>query len=90
MTKLKNLRSKICLVGGRAVGKTSLIRRFVLDMYDDHYISTLGTKVSKKVVEVPRSEHDLVVRLDLAIWDIMGQPGFRELLEDASLLPVSE
>ena len=42
---------KICLVGDPAVGKTSLVRRFVLDQYDDSYISTLGAKVMKKDVE---------------------------------------
>ena len=39
------LKSKICLVGEKGVGKTSLIRRYVTDQFDDHYVRTLGAKV---------------------------------------------
>ncbi|MFQ5986883.1 MAG: GTP-binding protein, partial [Thermoplasmata archaeon] len=41
------MRVKVCLVGEGAVGKTSLIRRFVYDEFDDRYVATLGAKVSK-------------------------------------------
>lgn len=83
MTDTKNLKSKICLVGEKAVGKSSLIRRYVLNMYDDHYITTIGTKISKKELRVFHPERDLLVDLDLTIWDIMGEMGFRELLKEA-------
>ena len=39
---------KICLLGDFAVGKTSLVRRFVYDRFEDKYISTIGVKVSRK------------------------------------------
>ena len=82
MTKpLKRVKAKVCLVGEAAVGKTSLIRRYVLDEFDDRYITTLGAKVSKK--EMSLELPDFQVRLDLTIWDIMGEKGFRELLKDA-------
>ncbi|MBI4417089.1 MAG: GTP-binding protein, partial [Euryarchaeota archaeon] len=42
------MKTKVCLVGEHGVGKTSLIRRYVLDEFDDRYIVTLGAKVSKK------------------------------------------
>ncbi len=79
----KRMKVKVCLVGEAAVGKTSLIRRFVLDNFDDKYIQTLGTKVSKKemVVQGPEVSGDL--KIDMTIWDIMGQKGFRELLKEA-------
>src|SRR3972149_3160064 len=83
MATTKHLKSKICLVGEKAVGKTSLIRRDVRKMFDDHYITTIGTKVSKKEVRVFRPEQDLLVDVDMTIWDIMGEKGFRELLKDA-------
>jgi len=77
----RHLKMKICLVGEVSVGKTSLIRRFVLDDFDDKYIQTLGTKVSKKEVVVPGTDGGVTV--DMTVWDIMGQKGFRELLRDA-------
>lgn len=83
MPKWKRLRTKITLVGDTAVGKTSLIRRFVLDAFDDSYSMTLGTKVSKKVVEVGFPRYDMRVRVDMGIWDIMGQYAFRDLLKEA-------
>ncbi len=79
----RTLKSKICLVGDTAVGKTSLIERFVVDVFDDRYLTTLGTKVTKKVVEVALPDAGFVAQLDMTIWDIMGQPGFRQLLKDA-------
>lgn len=74
---------KICLVGDVGVGKTSLIRRYVTDVFDDKYIATIGTKVTKKEMdfEDPRTGEKL--RITLLIWDIMGQPSFREVLREA-------
>ena len=80
---VKRMKVKVCLVGEAAVGKTSLIRRFVLDDFDDKYIQTLGTKVSKKELSVPGSEGPGELKIDMTIWDIMGQKGFRELLKEA-------
>jgi len=75
------MKVKICLVGEGAVGKTCLIRRFIQDQFDDRYISTLGAKVSKKEIKVdgPNGGMDI----DMTIWDIMGEKGFRELLKEA-------
>ncbi len=77
------LKAKICLVGENAVGKTSLVRRYVLDQFDDRYLTTLGAKVMKKEVRVENPKHGRAVLVDLAIWDIMGQPSFRDLLREA-------
>lgn len=83
LMEVRRMKMKVCLVGEAAVGKTSLIRRFVLDDFDDKYIQTLGTKVSKKelVTQAPDSSGEL--KVDMTIWDIMGQKGFRELLKEA-------
>lgn len=78
----QHFKVKVCLVGNPAVGKTSLVRRYVMNSFDDRYLTTLGTKVSKKEIEVTNGNGG-PVQVDLMIWDIMGQPGFRELLKDA-------
>ncbi len=83
MTVQKQYKVKVCLVGEKAVGKTSLIRRYVLNMFDDRYITTIGTKVSKKEVSLYHPERDVQARMDMTVWDIMGEKGFRELLKDA-------
>ncbi|NIP37369.1 MAG: GTP-binding protein, partial [Thermoplasmata archaeon] len=52
------------------VGKTSLIRRFVLNTFDEKYVSTIGARVSKKEVEVPTVAYK--VKMDMMIWDLIG------------------
>jgi small GTP-binding protein len=65
---------KICLLGDFAVGKTSLVRRFVYDLFDDNYISTIGVKVSRKTVAVPRDGD--IVELTMMLWDLAGSEAF--------------
>lgn len=75
------LKVKLCLVGEAAVGKTSLVRRFVLDQFDDRYVQTLGAKVSKREVHLP-GHHGHPLRVAITIWDIMGSPGIPELMRE--------
>ncbi len=82
MVERQTMKVKVCLVGEGAVGKTCLIRRFIHDQFDDRYISTLGAKVSKKEVTVP-GPNSSEIAIDMTIWDIMGEKGFRELLKEA-------
>ena len=53
-TAVVTLSKKVCLLGDFAVGKTSLVRRFVYDLFDDKYVSTIGVKVSRKTVILTR------------------------------------
>ena len=73
---------KICLIGENAVGKTSLIRRFVTDEFDDKYLKTIGTKTTKKEMKF-QSPNNGTRNVSLIIWDIMGDKGFRLLLQEA-------
>lgn len=63
---MKVVQKKICLVGDFAVGKTSLVRRFVEGRYDEKYLSTIGVMVSRKTIE--REDNTL----NLLIWDLVG------------------
>jgi small GTP-binding protein len=81
--KTRFVKLKICLVGDSAVGKTSLIRRFVFDQFDDKYIKTIGTKVTKKEITIQNPSNGEPVEVHLMIWDIMGDKGFRHLLTQA-------
>ncbi len=74
------MKAKIALIGESSVGKTSLIRRFVLDEYDDKYLHTVGTKVTKIELTVPHGGFEVLV--DMSIFDIMGQKGFKDLVKE--------
>lgn len=68
---------KIVMLGEFAVGKTSLVKRFVHNVFDDLYLTTIGVRVMKK---------DLVIsgppdaRVTLLLWDIGGLQDFEALM----------
>ncbi len=61
---------KICLLGSFAVGKTSLVSRYVKSLFSEEYHTTLGVKVDKKEVDVQGTT------VKLMIWDIAGKDEF--------------
>ncbi len=83
MPETRRMKTKVCLVGEAAVGKTSMIRRYVLEEFEDRYITTLGAKVSKKELSFYFPDKGTSVQMDMTIWDIMGEKGFRDLLKEA-------
>ena len=69
----KVIAKKVCMVGPFAVGKTSLVRRFVDSIFSDTYLTTIGVKISKKPVAVNGDQ------VQLMIWDIEGGEVVTEL-----------
>lgn len=70
----KEFKFKVTILGNEKVGKTSLIKRYVYDKFDDAYLMTLGTKTTKKTVLLKGDQGDVEVKM--VIWDIMGQREF--------------
>ena len=77
--QITKLSKKMCLLGNPAVGKTSLIRAFVYETFEDEYFSTIGSKVSKKEVEFFDEEAKRYYQIALIIWDIAGQQTFKHV-----------
>ena len=67
------IQKKICMLGGFAVGKTSLVRRFVSNVFSDHYQTTIGVTVEKKLVTVNDQE------IMLLLWDLYGEDEFQRV-----------
>lgn len=67
------IQKKICLLGAFAVGKTSLVARFVNSLYSDQYLTTVGVKVDKKLICVDDKE------INLMIWDLAGEDEFQKV-----------
>ena len=76
------LKTKVCLVGEQAVGKTSLVHRFVSGVFDESYIRTLGAVVSKKEVDF-EAVGGREIHMDMTVMDIMGKQTFLQLFLDA-------
>jgi small GTP-binding protein len=68
------IKKKVVLLGDSSVGKTSLIRRYVIDEFHDSYIETIGTKISRKEIELTVNESEF--SLSLQIWDVLGQKAY--------------
>ena len=67
------IKKKICMLGAFAVGKTSLIRRYVEDIFSEKYQTTIGVKIDKKSVTVGERTVDLI------LWDLAGKDGISEM-----------
>jgi small GTP-binding protein len=65
------IQRKICMLGSFAVGKTSLVARFVQSIFSDKYLTTVGVKIDRKEVMVGERQ------LNLVLWDINGQDAFQ-------------
>ncbi len=67
------IQKKICMLGAFAVGKTSLVARYVHGIFSEKYQTTVGVKIDKKVVEVGHQEVSLV------LWDLYGEDQFQRV-----------
>lgn len=65
------LQKKICMLGGFAVGKTSLVSRFVSSIFSDSYLTTVGVKIDKKAMQVDSTT------MNLMLWDLAGEDEFQ-------------
>ena len=65
---------KVILVGDTAVGKTSLITRFMEDPFSDRTISTMSPVFVKTTVDVNGES------VPIEIWDTAGQEAYRSLM----------
>ena len=72
MSKQPDYNFKILLLGDAAVGKTSLVQRFVHDRFDSSYLMTIGMEPSEKLVDLNDG-----TRVALSIWDLAGQERFQ-------------
>ncbi|MCV6631513.1 MAG: GTP-binding protein [Flavobacteriaceae bacterium] len=59
---------KVVLLGHFGVGKTSLIRRFVENVFTEDYKVSIGVHILKKSVEIPEEKKDV----SLILWDLEG------------------
>ena len=61
------IQKKVCMIGAFSVGKTSLVRRFVSGIFSDKYLTTVGVKIDRRVVDVDGED------VTLMVWDLAGE-----------------
>ncbi len=67
------MKKKICMLGAFAVGKTSLVQRYVHSIFSDKYHTTVGVKIEKTQVTLNEKT------IDLIIWDLHGEDEFQHV-----------
>jgi GTPase SAR1 and related small G proteins len=67
------INKKVCMLGAFAVGKTALIQQYVHSIFTDRYLSTVGVKISKKVLKV--GEQDMTI----VLWDLEGKDDYADV-----------
>ena len=67
------IQKKICMLGGFAVGKTSLVKRYVTGKFSEKYHTTIGVKIDQKLQKV--DDVDIL----LVLWDVYGEDDFQKV-----------
>jgi hypothetical protein len=67
------IKKKVCMLGAFAVGKTSLVQRFVHSIFSEKYITTLGVKIDKKTLHLDHGQVELI------LWDLAGEDEFMKV-----------
>ncbi len=67
------IKKKICLLGAFAVGKTSLVQRYVHSIFSEKYHTTVGVRIEKTQVRANDTDVDLI------IWDLHGEDDFQHV-----------
>ena len=60
---------KLAILGDPAVGKTSLINKYITDSFKENYSPTLGVNIVSKYIKI----EEINSRIRLLLWDIAGQ-----------------
>ncbi len=69
---------KLVALGDGAVGKTSCIKRYTEDSFNERYIATIGTTFALKTLDVVLPNGS-TVKARVVLWDLAGQPTYNEL-----------
>ena len=64
---------KLLLIGNSSVGKSSLLVRFVDDIWEENFVPTIGVDFKLKTLEIDGK------KVKLQIWDTAGQERFKNI-----------
>lgn len=64
---------KVVMMGDGAVGKTSLVLRYTQNTFSPEYKQSLGASFAVRDLEIQDQN------IKLVIWDVAGQPSFRQV-----------
>ena len=71
MPEQTKISKKVCMLGTFGVGKSSLVRQFVYQKFDESYLSTIGVQLSHKAVgPLLDKKTNRPILMNLILWDL--------------------
>lgn len=67
------IKKKIAMLGSFAVGKTSIVQRYVQSIFSEKYHTTIGVKIDQKILQIDHQD------INLLVWDIHGDDQFQKV-----------
>jgi small GTP-binding protein len=68
---------KLMVIGEGAVGKTTLVNRYVTGTFERDYKTTIGSQFAVKLCHISPDEADYATGIKLQAWDVAGQARFK-------------
>jgi small GTP-binding protein len=68
---------KCMITGEGAVGKTTLVNRYVTGTFERDYKTTIGSQFAVKLAHISPDDQDHSVGIKLQVWDVAGQARFQ-------------
>ena len=70
----KPINVKVVLLGESGVGKTSIILRYITNIFNPRQLSTQGASYVSKVVEIKKNK-----KIKFELWDTAGEEKYRAI-----------
>jgi small GTP-binding protein len=68
---------KTMVIGEGAVGKTTLVNRYVTGVFERDYKTTIGSQFAVKLTQISPPEKEYSTGIKLQAWDVAGQARFK-------------
>jgi small GTP-binding protein len=68
---------KTMVIGEGAVGKTTLVNRYVTGVFERDYKTTIGSQFAVKLTHISPPEKEYATGIKLQAWDVAGQARFK-------------
>ncbi|MFW9806761.1 MAG: GTP-binding protein [Candidatus Thorarchaeota archaeon] len=68
---------KTMVIGEGAVGKTTLVNRYVTGVFERDYKTTIGSQFAVKLAHISPPEKEYATGIKLQAWDVAGQARFK-------------
>jgi small GTP-binding protein len=68
---------KTMVIGEGAVGKTTLVNRYVTGVFERDYKTTIGSQFAVKLAHISPPEREYATGIKLQAWDVAGQARFK-------------